>query len=72
MIHDTENKFSVYLFVSLRYGSAWCFQRISGMSSLPARMNASQSKMKELEWSQHFPHYKSFGIFPDTQEQLTP
>ena len=23
-----------------------------------------QSKMKELEWSQHFSHYKSIGIFP--------
>ena len=27
--------------------------------------------MKELEWSQHFSHYKSMGIFPDAQEQLT-
>ena len=24
-----------------------------------------------LEWSQHFSHYKSMGIFPDTQGQLT-
>ena len=28
-------------------------------------------KMKVLEWSQHFCHYKSTGIFPDTQGQLT-
>ena len=28
-------------------------------------------KMKELEWSQHFSHYKSMGIFPDAQGQLT-
>ena len=29
------------------------------------------SKMKVLEWSQHFSHYKSMGIFPDAQGQLT-
>ena len=28
--------------------------------------------MKALEWSQRFSHYKSIGIFPDTQGQLTP
>ena len=28
------------------------------------------SKMKVLEWSQHFSHYKSMGIFPDLQGQL--
>ena len=28
--------------------------------------------MKELEWSQDFSHYKSMGIFPDAQGQLTP
>ena len=27
--------------------------------------------MKVLEWSQHFSHYKSMGIFLDTQGQLT-
>ena len=42
------------------------------MSSLPARMKMIQSKMKELEWSQHFSHYKSMGIFPNAQGQLTP
>ena len=42
------------------------------MSSLPARMKMIESKIKELEWSQHFPHYKSMGIFPDSQGQLTP
>ena len=30
------------------------------------------SKMKELECSQDFSHYKSMGIFPDAQGQLTP
>ena len=46
--------------------------KLSCMSSLPIRMKMVQSKMKELEWSQHFPRYKSMGILPDTQGQLTP
>ena len=25
-----------------------------------------------LQWPQHFSHYKSMGIFPDAQGQLTP
>ena len=41
------------------------------MSSLPARMRMIDSKMKELECSQDFSHYKSMGIFPDAQGQLT-
>ena len=41
------------------------------MSSLPARMRLIKSKMKELEWSQDFSNYKSIGIFPDAQGQLT-
>ena len=39
--------------------------KLSCMSTLPARM-------KELECSQDFSHYKSMGIFPDAQGQLTP
>ena len=38
----------------------------------PARMKKIQSKMKELECSQDFPHYKSMRIFSDAQGQLTP
>ena len=45
---------------------------LSCMSSLPARMRMIDSKMKELECSQFFFHYKSMGIFPDAQGQLTP
>ena len=41
------------------------------MSSLPARMRMIDSKMKKLECSQDFSHYKSMGIFPDAQGQLT-
>ena len=42
------------------------------MSSLPARMRIIKSKMKELECSQDFSHYKSMGIFQDAKGQLTP
>ena len=46
--------------------------KFSCMSSLPVRMRFIKSKMKELECSQDFSHYKSMGIFPDAQGQLTP
>ena len=46
--------------------------KLLGMSSFPARMKMIDSKMKELECSQDFSHYKSMGIFPDAQGQLTP
>ena len=46
--------------------------KLSCMSSLPARIRMIKSKMKELECSQDFSHYKSMGIFPDAQVQLTP
>ena len=46
--------------------------KLSCMSSLPARMRLIKSKMKELECSQDFSHYKSMGIFQDAQGQLTP
>ena len=45
--------------------------KISCMSSLPARMRMIKSKMKELECSQDYSHYKSMGIVPDAQGQLT-
>ena len=38
---------------------------------LYARMKKIHPKIKVLEWSQHFSHYKSMGIFPDTRGQLT-
>ena len=46
--------------------------KLSCMSLLPARMRMIKSKMKELECSQDFSHYKSMGIFLDAQGQLTP
>ena len=33
------------------------------LSLLPVRMNKINPKLKALEWSQHFSHYKSMGIF---------
>ena len=46
--------------------------KFSCMSSLPARIRMIDSKMKGVECSQDFSHYKSMGIFPDAQGQLTP
>ena len=43
--------------------------KLSCMSSLPARMRMIKSKMKELECSQDYSHYKSMWVF---QGQLTP
>ena len=38
---------------------------------LTPRMKKIHLKMKSLEWSHYFSHYKSMGIFPDAQGQLT-
>ena len=46
--------------------------KLSCMSLLPARVRMIDSKMKELQCSQDFSKYKSMGIFPDAQGQLTP
>ena len=46
--------------------------KLSCMSLLPARMRMIDSKIKELECTQDFSRYKSMGIFPDAQGQLTP
>ena len=46
--------------------------KLSCMSSLPARMRMIDSKMKEPECLQNFANYKSMGIFPDAQGQITP
>ena len=50
----------------------WNSSKLSCMSLLPTRMKMIHTKMKELEWSQYFSHYKSMGIFQDAQGQLTP
>ena len=41
------------------------------LTLLPARMKKIHWKMKVLDWSQRFSHYKSMGIFPNAQGQLT-
>ena len=38
---------------------------------LLARMKKIQSKMKALDWLQHFSHFKSMGIFQDAQGKVT-
>ena len=49
-------------------------RRLDGYTiSSPCEPNGSgELKMKALECSQDFSHYKSMGIFPDAQGQLTP
>ena len=44
--------------------------KLLGLTLLPARMKRIHWKMKVLEWSQRFSHYKSMGIFPNAQRQL--
>ena len=41
------------------------------LTLLLARMKKIHWKMKVLQWSQCFSHYKSMGIFPNAQGQLT-
>ena len=41
------------------------------MSLFLVRMKKFQSKMKALEWSQHFSHCKHIEFFSDPQGQLT-
>ena len=53
-------------------GRNFISSKLSCMSSSPARMRLIKSKMKQLECSQDFSHYKSMGIFPDAQGQVTP
>ena len=67
---DTQGQITLVL-VSV-YGRNLNSSKLACMSSLPARMRMIDSKMKELECSQDFSHYKSMGIFPDAQGQLTP
>ena len=67
---DAQGQISLKLVVAS--GRNLNSSRLSCMSSLPARMRMIDLKMKELECSQDFSHYKSMGIFSDAQGQLTP
>ena len=66
---DAQGQITLVLVVSGRNLNS---SKLSCMPSLPARMRMIDSKMKELMCSQDFSHYKSMGIFPDAQGQLTP
>ena len=67
---DAQRQITLELVVV--YGRNLNSYKLSCMSSVPARMRMIDLKMKELEWSQDLSHYKSMGIFPDAQGQLTP
>ena len=67
---DAQGQISLELVVVS--GQTLNSSKLSCMSFLPARMKMIDSKMKELECSQDFSHYKSMGIFPDALGQLTP
>ena len=45
--------------------------KLSWLTLLPARMKKIHWKVKVLEWSQRFSHYKSMEIAPNAQGQLT-
>ena len=65
---DAQGQITLFVVVS---GRNFNSSKLTCTSLLPARMGMIDSKMKELECSQDFSHYKSMGIFPDAQGQLT-
>ena len=69
-ISDTQGQITLVLVVVS--GRNLNSSKLSCMSLLPARMRMIKLKMKELECSKDISHYKSMGIFPDAQGQLTP
>ena len=64
--------FQITLELVVGSGGNWNSFKLLCMFLFPARMKMIHLKMNGLELSQHFPHYKSMGIFPDAQGQLTP
>ena len=71
-INFSEVQWQITLVLVVVSGRNLNSSKLSCMSSLPARMRLIKSKMKELECSQDFSHYKSMGIFRDAQGQRTP
>ena len=53
-------------------GPKLCCQFAKINDVCPCYLKKIQSKMQALECSKDFSHYKSMGIFPDAQGQLTP
>ena len=45
--------------------------KLLSLTLLPTRIKKIDWKMKVLEWSQRFSHYKTMGIFPNAQGQIT-
>ena len=60
-ISDAQGQITLVLVVVS--GRNFNSSKLLCMSLLPARMRMIDSKMKELECSQDFSHYKSMGIF---------
>ena len=71
-INFSDVQGQITLVLAVLSGRNLTSSKLSCMPSLPARMRLIKSKMKELESSQDFSHYKSTGIFPAAQGQLTP
>ena len=67
---DAQGQITLELVVV--YGRKLNSLKLSCMSSLPVKKRMINLKMKEQGCSQDFAHYKSMGIFPDAQGQLTP
>ena len=71
-IHFSDAQGQITLELVVVSGQNLNLSKLLCMSYSPARMRMIESKMKELECSQDFSHYKSMGIYPDAQGQLTP
>ena len=71
-VNFSDAKGQITLESAVVSGRNWNSSKLSCMSSLPTIMKLIHTKMKELEWSQDFSHYKYMGIFQDAQGQLTP
>ena len=67
---DTQGQITLKLVVVS--GRNFNSSELSCMCVLPARMRMFRLNLKELDCSQDFSHYKSMGIFPEAQGQLTP
>ena len=68
MIMCLQNLVLIGLFVLPKFELIQAFMHVL----LTCKNEVDQIKNEELECSQDFSHYKSMGIFPDAQGQLTP
>ena len=55
----------------MRDGILTKFKLIRALTVILIVCKNEEDPLKALEWSQHFFHYKSMGIFPNTQGQVT-